>query len=177
MTEIRTRAAGPEDMAAVLLMIRELARFEKAEDQVRATEADLRRDGFGATPRFEVLLAERLDPAADGQRADLKPAAEPVGFALFFHNYSTWEGRPGLYVEDLYVAEGARGLGAGRRLLAALAALALARDCRRLELSVLHWNPAREFYRALGFGPLSEWRPYRLAGAALTRLASEAESR
>ncbi|NBC33020.1 MAG: GNAT family N-acetyltransferase, partial [Alphaproteobacteria bacterium] len=86
----------------------------------------------------------------------------------------TWEGRPSLYVEDLYVAEAARGLGAGRKLLAALAALALARDCRRLDLSVLHWNPARDFYDALGFEQLSEWRPYRLAGAALAGLAAEA---
>lgn len=169
MTAIRTRHAGPEDMANVLRMIRELARFEMAEDEVRATEADLLRDGFGRRPRFEVLLAETV-----GIPTGVAETSEPIGFALFFHTYSTWEGRPGLYVEDLYVAERARGLGAGRRLLAALAALALARDCRRLELSVLHWNPARDFYAALGFGPLSEWRPYRLAGAALARLAAEA---
>jgi GNAT superfamily N-acetyltransferase len=170
MTAIRIRTAGPDDMAAVLRLIRELARFEKAEDQVRATEGDLRRDGFGPQPRFEVLLAECVEDLATAPAS----APEPIGFALFFHSYSTWEGRPSLYVEDLYVAEAARGLGAGRKLLAALAALALARDCRRLELSVLHWNPARDFYAALGFGQLSEWRPYRLAGTALSRLAAEA---
>lgn len=174
MTEIRIRAAGPEDMAAVLRMIRELARFEKAEDQVRATEADLLRDGFGPRPRFEVLLAEQVGHAAVGASGVAGPSAEPVGFALFFHTYSTWEGRPGLYVEDLYVVEWARGLGAGRRLLAALAALTQARDCPRLELSVLHWNPARDVYEALGFTQMEEWRPYRLTGAALAMLASQA---
>ena len=167
MTAIHIRPANAADMPAVLRMVRELARFEEAEEQVRASEADLVRDGFGPDPRFEVLLAESHAPGSP------TPAA-PVGFALYFHTYSTWEGRPSLFVEDLYVIPAARGLGAGRRLLAELAALALARQCRRLDLSVLHWNPAREFYEALGFQPMSEWRPYRLTNPALTALATEA---
>ena len=167
MPDIRTRPARADDMTAVLRMIRELARFEKAEDQVRTSEADLVRDGFAQHPCFEVLLAEWHEAGS----------AEPpaiIGFALFFQTYSTWEGRPGLYVEDIYVSEAARGLSAGRHLLAALAALAEARQCRRIDLSVLHWNPARGFYDELGFEPLSEWRPYRLTGSALAALAAEA---
>ena len=168
MTAIHVRPANADDMPAVLRLIRELARFAKAEDQVRACEADLVRDGFGPQPCFEVLIAERREPGPAGQAA-------PIGFALYFQTYSTWEGRPGLFVEDLYVTEPARGIGAGRRLLAELAALAQARRCKRLDLSVLHWNSsARDFYEALGFEPMADWRPYRLMEPALTALAAEA---
>jgi len=160
MRKTAVRPATPADVETILRFIKGLAAFEKEPDAVRATLDDLRRDGFGKQPKFEVLIAE-----LDG---------EPVGFALFFPTYSTWEGRPGIYLEDLFVAEHARGLGLGRKLMAALAALAVARGCRRLELSVLHWNPTREFYHHLGMAHLQEWLPYRLAGEALQALAAEA---
>ncbi len=166
MTAVRIRPAHPDDAAAILRLVRELARFEQAEDRVRATVADLVRDGWGEPRRFEALVAE-LDDAGG--------AAGPAGFALYFHTYSTWEGRPGLFIEDLYVAERARGLGIGRRLVAACAAVALARNCRRMELNVLHWNPARDFYHRLGLAHLEEWLPYRITGAALARLAAQAD--
>lgn len=166
MTAVRIRPAHPDDAAAILRLVRELARFEQAEDQVRATVADLVRDGWGEPRRFEALVAEL--GGAGG-------AGGPAGFALYFHTYSTWEGRPGLFIEDLYVAEQARGLGIGRRLVAACAAVALARNCRRMELNVLHWNPARDFYHRLGLAHLEDWLPYRITGAALTRLAAQAE--
>lgn len=158
MSDLVIRPAGPEDAATILALVRELAAFEGLLDQVRASEADIRRDGFGPAPRFECLLAQ-----AHG---------ETVGFALFFATYSTFEGRTGLYLEDLYVRPGARGRGVGRALVARLARLALARGCARLDLSVLDWNPARDFYRGLGFAPVAGWLPYRLAGAGLRRLAA-----
>ena len=160
---ITIRPAVPEDAGTILDFVRELAAFEREPDAVKATEADLRRDGFGPERRFEARIAE-----LDG---------EPVGFTLFFHNYSTWEGRPGLYLEDIYVTERARRHGVGRRLLEDLASVAVARGCARLELSVLDWNPARGFYAALGFSQKPEWLPYRLAGEALHRLAEPAGRR
>lgn len=152
------RLAGREDAATILRLVRELAAYENLLDQVRASEADILRDGFGPTPRFECLLAEH-DGAA-------------VGFALFFHSYSTFEGRSCLYIEDLYVNERFRGLGLGRALMTRLARLAVARGCARLELAVLDWNPAREFYRRLGFDHNTDWLPYRLGGARLEALAA-----
>jgi ribosomal protein S18 acetylase RimI-like enzyme len=157
MSEPAIRAATPEDVGVLLELIRALARFERAPDAVVATEADLLRDGFGTTPRFEARLA-----FVDGKAA---------GFTLFFHNYSTWEGRPGLYLEDIYVHDWARRRGVGRALIADLARLAIARECARLDFAVLHWNPARAFYEALGIGPLDEWVPYRARGEALEALA------
>jgi len=157
--DIAVRMAEPADAATILALIRELAEFEELLHEVRATEADIRRDGFGAQPRFECLVADLQN--------------ESVGFALFFHNYSTFEGRAGLYLEDIYVRPSARGRGAGRALLRALARTALERDCARVELSVLHWNPARDFYGELGFTQMADWRPYRLTGRALARLAEE----
>lgn len=154
---IRPAEAG--DAATILRLIRELAVFEKLADQVRATEETIRRSGFGAQPAFECMLAER--------------AGKAVGFALFFPNYSTFEGRAGLYLEDLYVSPEARGAGVGKALLARLAALALERDCPRLDLSVLEWNPAREVYRSLGFKEMADWRPYRLSGDRLAALARQ----
>ncbi len=153
------RLAGREDAAAILGLVRELAVYVDMLDAVRATEADILRDGFGDTPRFECLLAEQAGAA--------------VGFALFFHSYSTFEGRACLYIEDLYVGEQVRGLGVGRALMARLAGLAVARDCPRLELAVLHWNPARDFYRRLGFDHNMDWLPYRLGGVRLEALAAE----
>ena len=153
------RMAGREDAATILRLVRELADYEDLLDRVRATEADILRDGFGDVPRFECLLAEQGGAA--------------VGFALFFHSYSTFEGRSCLYVEDLYVNQRVRGLGLGRALMARLASLTVARGCARLELAVLDWNPARAFYRRLGFDHNTDWLPYRLGGARLEALAAE----
>jgi GNAT superfamily N-acetyltransferase len=151
------REAAASDAETIVRLVRALADFEGLAHEVRMTAADVLRDGFGPQPRFECLLAE-----IDG---------EAVGLALFFHNYSTFEGRPGLYVEDLYLAEAARGRGIGRQLLTRLAQIALERECARLDLGVLHWNPARGFYERLGFVHRTGWRPDRLSGEALTRLA------
>ncbi len=153
------RLAGREDAATILRLVRELAAYVDMLDAVRATEADVLRDGFGEAPRFECLLAEQAGAA--------------VGFALFFHSYSTFEGRCCLYLEDLYVTERVRGLGHGRALMARLANLAIERGCARLELAVLHWNPARAFYRRLGFDHNTDWLPYRMGGARLEALAAE----
>jgi GNAT superfamily N-acetyltransferase len=160
MAEIRIRDAAPEDVPAVLGMIRDLAAFEREPDAVVATEADLLRDGWGPHKRFGCLVAE-LDGSA-------------AGFALWFYNYSTWEGRAGLYLEDLYVKPAARRHGLGARLVAELAALAVREGCRRFDLSALHWNPARAFYDRLGFEYRADWLSYRLSGAALAALAEEA---
>jgi GNAT superfamily N-acetyltransferase len=160
MSNIVIRPATPADVEITLTFIKGLAAFEREPEAVKTTVDDLLRDGFGQQPKFEVLMAEQ-----DG---------EPVGFALFFPTYSTWEGRPGIHLEDIFVLEHLRGHGVGRKLMAALAALAVARGCARLELSVLHWNPAREFYHHLGMGHQEEWLPYRLSGEALRSLAAEA---
>lgn len=161
MPQVTIRPALPTDVETILRFIKGLAEFEHEPDAVKTTPADLLRDGFGEHPKFEVLIAE-LD-------------STPVGFALFFHTYSTWEGRPGLYLEDIFVVEPARGAGVGHKLMAALAAIAVARGCARLELAVLHWNPAREFYHRLGMAHIDQWLPYRLTGDALHALAAEAE--
>ena len=153
------RVARAEDSATILRLIRALAAVEDMLDAVRATEEDICRDGFGAERKFECLLAE-----VDG---------EAVGFALFFVNYSTFEGRGGLYLEDLYVADSARGLGIGRALVARVARLAGERGYPRLDLSVLHWNPARAFYERLAFRHTADWLPYRLEGDALRALARD----
>lgn len=160
MTEPFIRPATPADVPAILSLIRELARFEHAEDQVKASEADLLRDGFGDRPAFEALVAEREGAV--------------VGFALCFPNYSTWEGRAGLYLEDLYVRETERQSGLGRQLLAAVAARCLERGGGRVDLQVLDWNPARRFYSKIGLSQQTEWLPYRLTRQALLKLASEA---
>jgi len=154
---VAIRAATADDVPTLLRLIRELAAFENAEHQVVATEATLLAEGFGPRPAFEALLAE-----AEGRA---------VGFALFFHNFSTWQGRRGLYIEDLYVTPAARGLKVGERLVRACAALALARGCPRLDLQVLDWNPARDFYRRLGLEHQAAWLSYRASGAALNALA------
>ena len=155
------RPATAADAGTIVELIRELAVYEREPlSTVKATEADILRDGFGPTPRFECLLVEA--------------AGRPAGFALFFHNYSTWEGRAGIYVEDIFVSERARGRNIGRRLLAAIAAIAESRGCTRVDLSVLHWNPARAFYERLDFVEMDDWRRYRLHGEALRRLAAEA---
>jgi len=159
MPAVTLRTATADDVGTLLELIRGLAIYEKKPDAVVATEADLLKHGFGPVPRFEALLAFADD--------------EPAGFALFFPNFSTWTGRPGLYLEDIFVVEWARKLGVGRRLMARLAAIAIERDWGRFEFSVLHWNPARHFYHRLGMEHLEEWLPYRATPTALRRLAEE----
>jgi GNAT superfamily N-acetyltransferase len=157
------RSATPADVPQILAFIRALARYERAPDAVVATEEGLLRDGFGPAPFFSCLIAEY-----DGQ---------PAGFALFFFNYSTWMGRPGIYLEDLFVFPELRGRGIGKMLLQRVAAIALEKGCRRLQWEVLDWNtPAIDFYRAMGADFLDEWRNVRLDGEALVRLAEQAEA-
>jgi GNAT superfamily N-acetyltransferase len=158
--ELRIRAAAVSDAPLILALIRELAEYERAPHAVVATEDLIRETLFGPRPRAEVLLGYEGD--------------EAVGFALFFHNYSTWLGRHGLYLEDLFVRPEARGRGHGRRLLARLAAIARERGCGRMDWAVLDWNePAIGFYRALGAVAMDEWTVFRLAGDPLAKLADE----
>lgn len=155
--------AREKDLPLVLAFIRELADYEKLLHEVVADEATLRRSLFG-TPRHAEVVFASLD-------------GEPVGFALFFHNFSTFLGRPGIYLEDLYVRPAARGQGIGRALLAHLARLAVERGCGRLEWNVLDWNePSIRFYRGLGARSMDAWKLFRLAGDDLERLASEGSS-
>ena len=154
---ITIRFATADDVPLLLRLIRALAVFEKSPDAVVATEDDLRRHGFGPMPQFEAILA-----FLDG---------EPAGVALFHSRFSTWIGRPGLYLEDLYVTEAARGQGVGRRLMARLAAIAVERGWGRIDFHVLDWNPARHFYARLGMADLSGWLRYGGDEAALRRLA------
>jgi GNAT superfamily N-acetyltransferase len=158
------RKATPADVPVILNFIRALAIYEREPDAVSATEAGLLRDGFGPNPFYFCLIAEH-----DGA---------PAGFALYFFNYSTWMGRPGLYLEDLFVHPEFRGLGIGKALLKKVAAIAVENNCPRLQWEVLDWNtPAIEFYRAMGAEFLDEWRNVRVSGEALARLAGgEAES-
>ena len=155
------RPARADDAPLILALVRELAEYERAPDQCHATEAALRETLFGPAPQAEVVVAEW-----DGA---------PAGFALFFHNYSTWEARRGLYLEDLFVRPAFRGRGIGRALLEHLARVAVARGCGRFEWSVLDWNePAIGFYRALGARPMDGWTTMRVAGDALRALAAGA---
>ena len=152
------RAATPADVPVILRFVRELAVFEREPDAVLATQASLHEALFGPHPAAEAVIAE------DG---------EPVGFALFFHNFSTWTGRRGLYLEDLYVTPAARGRGVGAALLRHLARLAIERGCARFEWSVLDWNEdAIRFYRSLGAVGMADWTIQRVDGAALDRLAA-----
>ena len=152
------RPAIEPDLDLIIGFIRALADYERLADEVHLDRDVLATHLFGSAPKAEVLIAER-----DGA---------PVGFALFFHNFSTFEGRPGIYLEDLFVSPEARGSGAGKALLAALATLALERGCARLEWSVLDWNmPAIEFYRSLGAKSMNEWTINRVDGVALSALA------
>ena len=158
------RNATPADVPQILAFIRALAEYERAPDAVVATDEALLRDGFGPNPFFSCLIAEH-----DGQ---------PAGFALFFYNYSTWMGRPGIYLEDLFVLPELRGRGIGKALLRRVAAIAVEKGCQRLQWEVLDWNtPAIEFYRAMGAEFLDEWRNVRLGGEAIKRLADGGENR
>jgi GNAT superfamily N-acetyltransferase len=156
---ISIRPAGAGDVAVILQFIRDLAQYEHLEHQVVATEEMLRESLFGSRPYAEVVLA-----CLNG---------EPVGFALFFHNFSTFLGRAGIYLEDLYVRPEARRHGVGHRLLTWLAATAVSRGCGRLEWAVLDWNePSIRFYRNLGAVPLDDWTTYRVTGPALNALST-----
>jgi GNAT superfamily N-acetyltransferase len=157
---ISTRAATPDDLPLICQFIRDLAEYEKLAHEVRFDEAALGNRLFGERPYAEVLIGE-IDGVAHG-------------FALFFHNFSTFEGKPGVYLEDLFVAPAARGSGLGTALLARLAHIAVERDCARLEWWVLDWNePAIGFYKQLGAKPMDEWTTFRVEGDALTALAGE----
>jgi GNAT superfamily N-acetyltransferase len=157
-TKIRPAVAG--DVSQILEFIRALATYEREPDAVTATEADLLRDGFGPNPYYWCLIAEQ-----DGA---------PAGFALCFFSYSTWLGRAGVYLEDLFVMPEFRGLGIGKALLKRVAEIAIEKDCPRLGWEVLDWNtPAIDFYRAMGAEFLDSWRNVRVTGDALRRLAGE----
>jgi GNAT superfamily N-acetyltransferase len=157
---LNIRPAKPADVPVIADLIRQLARFEKLEHEVVLTEKLLAAGMFGARPYAEAVLAEE--------------AGEPVGFALFFHTFSTFLARPGLYLEDLFVLPEHRGRGVGRAVLAHLAHLAVERGCGRLEWAVLNWNQeAIRFYERLGARPNSEWTVYRLTGEALNALGRE----
>jgi GNAT superfamily N-acetyltransferase len=158
-SDISIRFATPGDAPLLLQLIRQLAAYERAPNAVVATEEDLCRYGFGPERHFEALLA-----FLDG---------EPAGLALFHARFSTWLGRPGMYLEDLFVTPTARGKGVGRRLMTRLAAIAVERGWERIDFQVLDWNPARDFYRRLGIDHLGGWLRYGGDAAALRRLAAE----
>src|SRR6185436_18784944 len=158
MTHFEIRTTTEADIPVILQLIRDLAEYERAPDAVVATEAGLREVLFGSKRSAEVLLALE--------------ASEPVGFAVYFHNFSTWLGRPGLYLEDLFVRPEMRGKGYGRALLERLAQIAKERGCGRMEWAVLDWNePAIQFYRKLGAQPMDEWTVFRLTDEGIAKLA------
>jgi GNAT superfamily N-acetyltransferase len=160
MSHLHIRSAQRDDIALILGFIHELAEYEKLSEQVVADPEQMTEHLFGTRPFAEVLIGE-VDGAA-------------AGFALFFHNYSTFLGKPGIYLEDLYVRACARGTGLGTALLGKLASLAIERGCGRLEWSVLDWNePAIGFYQRLGAEPLDDWTVFRLTGPALHDLSQK----
>ena len=158
MNQVRIEWATEDDAQLLMSLIRDLAAYEKLSHDVIATEADLRRALFSEPPAVEALIARVED--------------EAVGFALFFHNFSTFQGRRGLYLEDLFVKPESRGKGYGRQLLIKLARIAVERDCGRMEWSVLNWNElAKKSYRKVGAQPLDDWTVWRLTGEDLEMLA------
>ncbi|KAJ2158889.1 acetyltransferase [Coemansia sp. RSA 552] len=166
MAAIRLAPAQRTDVGLVLWFIQQLAAYEKAPDQVTATEALLEKNLFGPRPYAEVILAF-VDDGGTGEET-------PAGFALYFYNFSTWVGKPGLYLEDLFVVPEFRGRGVGRRLLVQLGQIAKERDCGRMEWVVLDWNdPAMRFYLEMGARQMKEWIIHRVTGPALDRLAGE----
>jgi GNAT superfamily N-acetyltransferase len=152
------RAATATDVPLILTFVRALAEYERAPHAVVATEEDLLRDGFGPNPYYSCLIAEH--------------GGQPAGFAFYFFDYSTWIGRPGIYLEDLFVYPGLRGRGIGKALLQRVAAIAMEKGCARLKWAVLDWNtPAIDFYEAMGAEIQKEWLYVRLQGEPLERLA------
>lgn len=159
MSDLHIRSATHDDARLILGFIRELAEYEKLSHEVVATETQLAENLFGSRPQAEVVIAEWR--------------SEPCGFALFFHNFSTFRGQHGLYLEDLYVRPEFRGKGIGKNLLKYLAGIAIERNCARFEWSVLDWNePAIELYRAMGARLMNDWRTCRIDGTELKQLAS-----
>lgn len=153
------RPAAETDLDTIVALIRGLAEYEREPDSVTLEREELRRHLFGARPYAEVVMAET-------------DAGESAGFALFFHNFSTWEGKPGIWLEDLFVWPQHRGKGLGKAMLVEIARLAVERGCARFEWSVLDWNePSIQFYLALGAKPMDEWTNYRVSGEALVLLA------
>lgn len=156
------RPSTPDDLPLIASFIRELAEYEKLSHEVRFDEAEIGRNLFAARPYAEALIGE-----IDG---------DAQGFALFFHTFSTFEGKPGIWLEDLYVRPAARGCGLGKALLLHVGRMALERGCARFEWSVLDWNePSIRFYRALGARPMDEWRIMRLDGEALREVARQSQ--
>jgi GNAT superfamily N-acetyltransferase len=163
---LNIRPATSADVPQILAFVRELAAYEREPDAVLATEADLQRDGFGPVPRFYCLIAE------------LKQDCHfvPVGFALYFYNYSTWRGHHGIHIEDLFVRPEHRGKGIGKALLTRVAAIAVEQGCHRLQWDVLEWNtPAIGFYEQMGAKMLTEWRTMRVSHHALPDLADQSK--
>lgn len=155
---LNIRPATAQDVPLILDFIRGLAEYEREPNAVTATEADLRRDGFASEPKFRVVIAEW--------------EGKPAGFAFFFYSYSTWEGHPSLFLEDLFVRPQFRGKGIGKKLMVYLAQLALRENCRRFVWQVLDWNtPSIQFYESLGARIMKEWLTVRIDGEALKRLA------
>jgi len=161
--DLLLRPATIDDVPLILSFIKKLSVYEKLSGEVVATEEGLRESLFGNRPAAEVILAFL--------------SGRPVGFALFFHNFSTFRGRQGLYLEDVYVDEDVRGRGIGKRILAELARIAVERRCDRFEWAVLDWNtPAIDFYKSLGAVPMSDWTVFRMTGEALRSLAGNGRS-
>ena len=172
---LRLRPAEARDAAEVLALIRELADYERLLDEVDATPEGLSAALFGPAPRVFCDIAEWHAPSSVGTAGGSAPTPAVAGFALWFYNFSTFRGRHGIYLEDLFVRPAFRGRGIGRALLAGLAARCVREDLARLEWSVLDWNePALDFYRSLGARAMKAWIPHRVTGEALTALAREA---
>jgi GNAT superfamily N-acetyltransferase len=160
---LNLRPAAPADVPQILAFIHDLAEYEREPNAVHATEDDLLRDGFGPNKRFDCLIAEW----------DESGATVAVGFALYFHNYSTWRGHAGVHIEDLYVRPEYRGKGIGKALLTRVAAVAVEEGCSRLQWDVLEWNtPAIGFYKQMGAQMLMDWRTMRVTGDQLQALAT-----
>ncbi len=160
MSDIQIREATIEDASLILQFVKELATYERAASEVAATVADIQKTIFGSDSTAHALVCSINE--------------EPVGCAVYFYNYSTWLGKNGLYLEDLYITPKYRGRGAGKTLLKYLAAIAVSKDCGRFEWSVLDWNePAIKVYESFGAKPQSEWVGYRLEGEALREFAKE----
>ncbi len=159
---LNIRPATPADVPLIQQFIRDLAEYERSPESAVATEQDLLRDGFGPQPKYRCVLAEW--------------DRQPAGFAFFFYNYSTWQGRPGLYLEDLFVRPAFRGKGIGKALLLHLAQIAVAENCGRFQWQVLDWNtPAIDFYKSLGAKTLNEWLTMRVEGEDIRKLAEMGE--
>ena len=164
VTDIQIRPAQPDDVPAIVEMVHGLAAYERAPEQCHLTAAQLHAALFCDQP---ALFGHVAVGSVDGA------APTPLGFTVWFLNFSTWEGVHGIYLEDLYVRTEARGAGLGQRLLATLAAICVERGYQRLDWWVLHWNPAREFYHSIGAAAMDEWVPYRLEGDPLAKLAEQ----